>query len=107
MSNKKCTFCYNFHRHLCNLQAIPYQLKCFVIERSWINEANPEINALREGSHFKPYPLPPSPPSPRRLVTHSFEKPARNPNMRACLQAEQTAVRGLTGSGRSPFTCFY
>ena len=48
MSIKKFTF-----------QGISNQSECFVVERSWINEANSETNALRGGSRFKNPFLPP------------------------------------------------
>ena len=49
---KKSSFCNNFHWHLFNLQAIPDQSECLVVERSCLNEANSKINAFRGGSHF-------------------------------------------------------
>ena len=48
MSIKKFTF-----------QGISNQSECFVVERSWINEANSETNAWRGGSRFKNPFLPP------------------------------------------------
>ena len=48
MSIKKFTF-----------QGISNQSECFVVERSWINEANSETNALWGGSSFKNPFLPP------------------------------------------------
>ena len=52
-ASKSALFCYYFHRHLCNVQVIPNQSEHFVVERSWINEANSEINVLRGGSRLK------------------------------------------------------
>ena len=37
LSIKKSSFCNNFHWHLCNLQAIPDQSECLVVERSCLN----------------------------------------------------------------------
>ena len=82
---KKSTFCHNFHWNLCNLQAIPDQSECFVVERSCLKEANSEI----EGSHFKTTPS----SSPCRLVTHSFESPRE-------IQTQEPAYK-LNGGKRS------